>query len=101
MRHALPVGLTAVALLAACSTNAEPTAVAAAPKAAYGSFGVDLAQMDRNVKPGDDFYRYVNGKWLDTFQMPPDRARYTTGTRVFEKVIPNEFGPKLRAVRLR
>ena len=41
--------------------------------------------MDTSVKPGDDFFRYVNGKWLDTFQMPADRASYGTGTMVFEK----------------
>ena len=57
----------------------------APPKPAFGSFGVDLAQMDTSVKPGDDFYRYVNGKWLDSFQIPADRASYGTGTVVFEK----------------
>ena len=32
--------------------------------------------MDTSVKPGDDFYRYVNGTWVSTFEMPPDKARY-------------------------
>jgi endothelin-converting enzyme/putative endopeptidase len=32
--------------------------------------------MDTSVKPGDDFYRYVNGKWLDTTKMPADKATY-------------------------
>ena len=41
--------------------------------------------MDTSVKPGDDFYRYVNGKWLDRFKIPADRASYGTGTVVFEK----------------
>ncbi len=41
--------------------------------------------MDKSVKPGDDFFRYVNGKWLDSFQIPPDRSSYGTGTMVFEK----------------
>ena len=31
-----------------------------------GAFGVDLSAMDTSVKPGDDFYRYVNGKWPST-----------------------------------
>jgi putative endopeptidase len=51
-----------------------------------GSFGVDLAQIDATIRPGDDFYGYVNGTWLKTFQMPADRARYTTGTSVSEKM---------------
>jgi putative endopeptidase len=85
MRSASLGGFIAVALLVACSKEPAPTAAPPPPKAAYGSFGVDLAQMDKSVKPGDDFYRYVNGKWLDTFQMPADRASYGTGTMVFEK----------------
>ena len=42
-------------------------------------------QMDTSIKPGDDFYGYVNGKWLATFQIPPDRSGYCTGTMVVEK----------------
>ena len=83
MRRHLLASIATVLLLSACGE--KPTPVAEAPKAAIGSFGVDLAQMDASVKPGDDFYRYVNGKWLDTFRMPADRARYTTGTMVFDK----------------
>src|SRR5262245_22004382 len=45
-------------------------------KAAIGTFGIDTAQMDTSVKPGDDFYKYVNGKWLATFKMPADKTRY-------------------------
>jgi putative endopeptidase len=77
--------LIAIALLVACSKAPAPAPAPPPPRPAYGSFGVDLAQMDTSVKPGDDFYRYVNGKWLDSFQMPADRASYGTGTVVFEK----------------
>ena len=35
-----------------------------------GTWGVDLTTRDTSVKPGDDFYRYANGKWLDTFEIP-------------------------------
>ncbi len=30
--------------------------------------------MDKSVLPGDDFNRYVNGKWLDSVTMPDDKA---------------------------
>ena len=83
MRNFLLVTIAA-AFLSGCGETAAP--VAEAPKAAVGSFGVDLAQMDATVHPGDDFYSYVNGTWLKTFQIPADRARYTTGTSVSEKV---------------
>ena len=63
------------ASLSAC-TNEKRPAAAETPKAAFGSFGIDTAQMETSLKPGDDFYRYVNGKWLSSFQMPADKARY-------------------------
>jgi endothelin-converting enzyme/putative endopeptidase len=84
----LTAGAAAAALLSACSKPTAPPAPAAseAPrKASVGSFGVDLAQMDTAVRPGDDFYRYVNGKWLTSFEIPADRSRYSTGSMVAEK----------------
>jgi putative endopeptidase len=42
----------------------------------YGTWGVDLDGMDRTVKPGDDFFRYVNGKWAATTQIPADKTSY-------------------------
>ena len=50
----------------------------------YGTWGVDLANMDPSVKPGDDFFRYVNGKWLASTQIPPDRSGYGTGAILSE-----------------
>jgi endothelin-converting enzyme/putative endopeptidase len=85
MRSASLAAIIVTALLAACSKEPAPTAAPPPPKPAYGSFGVDLAQMDTSVKPGEDFFRYVNGKWLDSFQIPADRAGYGTGTVVFEQ----------------
>lgn len=41
-----------------------------------GSFGVDLSSRDLNVRPGNDFFRHVNGLWLDTYQLPADRSGY-------------------------
>jgi Predicted metalloendopeptidase len=36
--------------------------------------GIAVGHMDKTVKPGDDFYRYANGTWLKTTEIPPDRA---------------------------
>jgi putative endopeptidase len=36
--------------------------------------GIVVANMDRSVKPGDDFYRYANGDWIKRTQIPPDRS---------------------------
>lgn len=38
--------------------------------------GINLEYMDKNVKPGDDFFRYVNGEWFDKTEIPADRTRW-------------------------
>ncbi|MEO8216550.1 MAG: M13-type metalloendopeptidase [Acidobacteriota bacterium] len=42
----------------------------------YGTWGVDLTGMDNSIKPGDDFFRYVNGSWLKTAKIPADRTSW-------------------------
>ncbi|MCY7280985.1 MAG: peptidase M13 [Sphingomonas bacterium] len=32
--------------------------------------------MDRSVKPGDDWFRFVNGTWVKNTQIPADRSSY-------------------------
>jgi endothelin-converting enzyme/putative endopeptidase len=77
MRHPLLLAASAAAFLVACSDeSAVAPPSAEAPRAAIGTFGIDTAAMDTSVKPGDDFYRYVNGAWVSTFPMPADKARY-------------------------
>src|ERR1700735_1385092 len=36
--------------------------------------GVTPANMDKSVKPGDNFYRYANGAYLDRTEIPADRT---------------------------
>src|SRR5256885_654423 len=43
----------------------------------YGSWGFDAAGADLSAKPGDDFFRYVNGTWIDKTQIPPDKPAYS------------------------
>jgi putative endopeptidase len=38
--------------------------------------GIDLNLMDRSVKPGDDFFRFVNGTWYDRTEIPADKTRW-------------------------
>src|SRR5256714_5495448 len=46
-------------------------------KLKYGAWGFDLSGMDTNTKPGDDFFRYANGAWIDKTQIPPDKPGYS------------------------
>ena len=47
--------------------------------------GVLEDRMQPMVDPGDDFYRYVNGRWLDRTAIPPDRSNYGTFTIIHER----------------
>ncbi|MFD1062456.1 M13 family metallopeptidase [Winogradskyella litorisediminis] len=38
--------------------------------------GINLENMDPNVKPNDDFYNYVNGNWMKTTTIPDDESRW-------------------------
>lgn len=40
--------------------------------------GIDAAGMDPSVRPQDDFFRYVNGRWVDNTPIPGDLATYGT-----------------------
>ena len=46
------------------------------PKAEIGAWGFDAAGMDKSVAPGESFYRYANGTWLKTTQIPADKSNY-------------------------
>ena len=45
-----------------------------------GDWGVDLSTRQETIRPGDDFYRYANGAWLDTFEIPADLSNYGSFT---------------------
>ncbi|MCR6711502.1 MAG: peptidase M13 [Demequina sp.] len=36
--------------------------------------GIDAASLSKTIRPQDDFFRYVNGTWLDSHAIPADRA---------------------------
>lgn len=44
--------------------------------AELGNWGFDLDGMDTSVDPGDDFFRYANGAWLDSTEIPGDLSNY-------------------------
>ena len=86
MRLTLLLASAALLPLSACTTTAEPVAEMATPAPApgsasaarpqYGSFGFDVAGMDRSVQPGDSFYRFANGNWDRTTEIPADKSNY-------------------------
>jgi putative endopeptidase len=64
----LCAGVAAAGLCAAARLSAAA--------AEFGSFGIDLTALDKAVRPGDDFYRHVNGRWLATAKIPSDQSSW-------------------------
>jgi len=56
------------------ATKAVKAKVVTTPE--LGSFGVDLAAMDKSVAPGDNFFQYVNGGWMARTEIPADKSNY-------------------------
>jgi putative endopeptidase len=71
--------LAAVGAFSAALTFPRGLAAQAAPASRphYGTWGVDLEGADTAVKPGADFFRYVNGRWIDRTPIPADKADYS------------------------
>ena len=46
-----------------------------AEQAQGSASGINLAAMDKGVKPGDDFFLYANGSWMKNTEIPADRSR--------------------------
>ncbi len=61
-------------ILAAALLLAATGLAASTPRPRYGTWGVDTADMDRTVKPGDDFFGYVEGTWLKVHPIAPDKS---------------------------
>ena len=47
--------------------------------------GIDTSGRDDSVRPQDDFYRAWNGGWLDTFEIPADKAEYASFTKLHDE----------------
>jgi predicted metalloendopeptidase len=98
MPHRLRTLASLLILTAACTPEPaapvesppQPTASASAPPPAAAAAsigevpGLDVAGMSLAVKPGDDFFRYANGTWLDKTEIPADRSSWGTGAITVE-----------------
>jgi endothelin-converting enzyme/putative endopeptidase len=49
---------------------------------AQETHGISVDNIDRSVKPGDDFYHYANGAWIKRTEIPPDRVGMDVWTKL-------------------
>src|SRR5690348_10569821 len=47
--------------------------------------GIATADIDPAVRAQDDFYRHINGKWLERTEVPADKASYGAFTELADK----------------
>lgn len=47
--------------------------------------GIDTEYFDNSVRPQDDLFRHVNGKWLNEFEIPADKSNYGSFTKLAEQ----------------
>jgi predicted metalloendopeptidase len=47
--------------------------------------GINVSFMDLKVKPTDDFFRYVNGSWLDKTEIPADKTTWGSFNELRQK----------------
>jgi len=100
-------GAAALALITACThhpeapkTEAQSLAAPAQPAQGkflteeglelsaqdeWGGWGINLSTRNTSVHPGDDFYAYANGAWIENFEIPADRTRYGSFDLLGEK----------------
>ena len=57
--------MTSLLMLASCGSNKQAKVPA-----------IDPTDMDLTVAPGEDFFRYCNGGWLEKNPLKPEYARY-------------------------
>ena len=56
--------MLALTALAACQPKTEKVPA------------IDMTDLDLTVAPGDDFYRYANGGWMQKNPLKPEYARF-------------------------
>lgn len=70
--------------LLGCASSPPPVPVAAPEQS-----GLSLQHFDRGVRPQDDLYRFANGAWLDTFEIPADKSSYGSFTHLYDRAQEN------------
>ena len=100
LKPAIVAGLAAMIGLTACQEAEQPqdtltqtpevtdkaeVAVANDQAASQLGSGINLTGMDTTVRPQDDFFDYMNGKWVAETELPADRARWGTFDELVEK----------------
>tara|TARA_R110001592_G_scaffold22635_2_gene89733 strand:- start:51 stop:2123 length:2073 start_codon:yes stop_codon:yes gene_type:complete len=65
-------------LLSGCSNSDNSNTVSKnsveAPQKTVLAAGIEQVNMDKSVRPQDNFYRYINGGWINSHEIPDDKT---------------------------
>jgi putative endopeptidase len=72
----LPSGVRAASFVVFAAVIAAACGKSDGPAATARGSGVDQANFDPKVRPQDDFFRHVNGGWIQRTEIPADKSNY-------------------------
>ncbi len=81
------LGAMALVILSACSQ--EPGEQTVEVAAVEPHSGINLDNMDTSVRPGDDFFAYVNGTWVRETEVPADKSSFSVGASLNDESLEN------------
>ncbi|MCS0629292.1 M13 family peptidase [Telluria mixta] len=92
-KHTLLSALT-LALLANAGHAAEGAAAknTAIKKGQTLSAGIATEYIEPAVRPQDDFYEYLNGKWMKTVEIPADKSSWGSFAKLRDDTLPQLRG---------
>ena len=81
----LALSALSLALIAGFAHAAEVASTKSVPASLPAlASGIATQYIDPSVRPQNDFYRYLNGKWLQTVQIPADQASWGSFDQLYE-----------------
>jgi putative endopeptidase len=86
-------GAVLAVLSLCCAAGAQAVEIAGV------SSGIDTQFFDHSVRPQDDFYQFVNGKWLAATEIPADRPAYGAASKLYDDC-QTELGELIQAAAL-
>src|ERR1700729_2774398 len=78
--------LMALALAATVLGFGQPAQTQEGAKPMLGDGGLDTTAQNPAIRPGDEFYGYVNGAWLDRATIPADKFAWTRRLEMTDRV---------------
>ncbi len=85
MKFYLMLSVLAIAMFS-CKNNEEVQL-----KSASVVKAIDTSNFDTKVKPGDDFFRYVNGGWMKKMPIPDEKSRYGSFDELLDSAYSQQY----------